>query len=635
MATTRSRPRGREIARQNAGGVVADHVAKIYGIAIAGIVVIVAFLVLTRPGHVVAAASQNFLLPYAGVIALLALCGAVGFGLIATDRMVLNPGHRIFVQSLHRAASFGALAFLIIHVITEILAQRSSVIDGFIPFLSPFRPLYVGMGTIAGDLIILLVITSIFRRRFITNGKTWMWRAIHYSAYVSFILGILHGLLAGRAAKPYYSWAYGVFIALVAIMVAVRIIGNSLRPKENLSAPAVAETAVSASAPMRAASMVAQLGAVRSMASGSMAALTPSSGPMRVMGASGPMPAVAALPAPVAEDRQPVYEPGYEGPARFAGAPSREATAATGSMSAAGGPAPRAVAGAMPPAGAGMMAGPAGGPMPRGGTGPAPMMPRPQVGPGRSPMTGPLPSAEGPMPGGRPAPTSQMPRMGTGPRPAMPPQPPTGGRMRNPMPPPPSPRQMPPIPSGPMPVQPMPGPGGRAPRGPVGALPPGGTGPRPQQGGGTPYGGRPPAGQPGPSGQPGGQAWNGDRDPGWGGGDPGWGGPGGYGPGDGYNSGGYAPDAGYPSGGYPSGGYAPDAGYPSGGYPSGGYPSGGYPSGGYATGGYGPDGGAPVNDPRQGYGAPQGYPEPEPAGPGYDYGYDNYGGSPYGRDNRR
>ena len=239
MASTRSRPRGREHARPSSGGVAAEHATKIYTVAIVGIVVIIAFLALTSIGHVIDAATQHFMLFYAGVFALIGLCASVGLGLVATDRMFLHPGHRVFIQSAHRAASFGAVAFLIIHIITEILAQRVHVLDAVIPFLSPFRTFYIGLGTIASDLIILLVITGIMRGRFNASGKAWRWRAIHYTSYLSFVFGVWHGLLAGRPGKPYVDWSYGFVVAFVLLGLAVRVLSNSLRPKENLSAPPV------------------------------------------------------------------------------------------------------------------------------------------------------------------------------------------------------------------------------------------------------------------------------------------------------------------------------------------------------------------------------------------------------------
>ncbi|HTU08833.1 MAG TPA: hypothetical protein VMG13_25020 [Trebonia sp.] len=481
MATTRSRPRGRESARPSSGGVVAEHATKIYAVGITGIVIIVAFLALTSTGHVIDAATQHFMLFYAGVFALIALCASVALGLIATDRMILNPGHRIFVQSAHRAASFGALAFLIIHIVTEILAQRVHVLDAFVPFLSPFRTFYIGLGTIASDLILLLVITGILRKRFTVNGNAWKWRAIHYTSYVAFVFGVWHGLLGGRPGKPYVDWSYGFVVAFVALGLAVRILANSLRPKENLSGPPVAESANSGSAPMRAASMFAQLGMVRAASQNALAA---QSGPQPMLSApvgdwntrpnTGPRAAVAALaagpgqyddygqyegygqydrPGQYDDDRQTVYEPGYEGPPRYLGAPRsgntgpmprvptgshRQVTAGPGTgprtgpqPRAASGPQPRAATGPMPRAatgpmpratgpGTGPVSGPRTGPQPRAATGP---MQRPPTGPQPRPATGPQPrAATGPMqrpptgPQPRPA-TGPMPRAATGPMP--------------------------------------------------------------------------------------------------------------------------------------------------------------------------------------------------------------------------
>jgi hypothetical protein len=170
LATTRSRPHGREQARPPSGGVAAEHATKIFAVAITGIVVIVAFLALTTTGHVIDAATQHFMLFYAGVFALIALCASTGLGLIATDRVFLHAGHRVLAQSAHRAASFGAVTFLIIHIVTEILAQRVHALDAVVPFLSPFRTFYIGLGTIASDLILLVFITGIMRGRFNAQG---------------------------------------------------------------------------------------------------------------------------------------------------------------------------------------------------------------------------------------------------------------------------------------------------------------------------------------------------------------------------------------------------------------------------------------------------------------------------------
>jgi DMSO/TMAO reductase YedYZ heme-binding membrane subunit len=467
VATTRSRTHGREHARPSSGGVAAEHATKIYTVALASIVVIVAFLALTSIGHVIDAATQHFMLFYAGVLALIALCGSVVFGLAATDRMFMNPGHRVFVQSAHRAASFGAVTFLIIHIVTEILAQRVHVLDAVIPFLSPFRTFYIGLGTIASDLIILLVITGIMRSRFNANGKAWRWRAIHYVSYVSFVFGVWHGLLGGRPGKPYVDWSYGFLVAFVAVGLAVKILSNSLRPKENLSSPPVAMAANSASAPMRAAAMFAQLGAARAAGQRDLVLSATSepvlSAPVGAARTAAPM-LTAPLPAGQALAgggmRSPRYEPGYEGPPRYLGTPRDLSTGPqprlqtgplplqTGPLPRAGsGPLPMAATGPMPWAGAGPMAALGSGPLPTNGPGfwpqtddgsmsgwgsghrpDAPTGPQPRMTTGSFPRpgTGPMPgAASGPMPragtGSFPrADSGPMPRSATGSQPRMP-----------------------------------------------------------------------------------------------------------------------------------------------------------------------------------------------------------------------
>jgi DMSO/TMAO reductase YedYZ heme-binding membrane subunit len=609
---TSGRSRGRQGAHSGAQGAVGDHLPKVMGTMVAAIVVIVFVLVMTKAGRDIDAATQHFMLFYAGVFALIGLTGSVMVGLVATDRIVMTPGHRVMAQAVHRAVSFGALAFLVIHIVTEILAQRVHVIDAFIPFLSPFRTFYIGLGTIASDLILLIVITSILRKRFTAHGKAWRWRAIHYSAYAAFVFGVLHGLLGGRTAKPYVDWSYGAAIALTALGLAVRFLAISLRPKENLGAPPVADGSRTAgSSPLHAAAMSmaqAQLGGtVQVLPAGLAVAGTPGAAPWAALPApspwtspSGPLPVLEPTPAyavepvyasaeayrpadvyspadayrsdagyrdlrftplgapPYGDDvaagqrnrpyanaeaprsarpdptqaaapgrssRQPLYEPGYDGPPRFTGAPrghlpqdelsSYPYGSPAGHQPSATGPrndtwqepagrtlprVPRAIEApsgqSVPPRQGERGAGQgdrntgsfprvASGPMPRLDTGPIPRAvngqpPRPDTGPIPRVGTGPMPHADsGPMPrvGNGPvrrADTGPFPRVGPGPMP----RPDTG----------PIPRvgsgPMPRADSGPMPRAdsgPMPWPDtGPIPRFGSGPMPRPGTGPMPR-----------------------------------------------------------------------------------------------------------------------------------------------------------
>jgi len=596
VPATSGRSRSRQGMHSGGHGMAGDHLRPIMSVMVATTVVIIFVLVMTKTGRDIDAATQHFMLFYAGVFALVGLTGAVVVGLVATDRTVMTPGHRVMAQAVHRAVSFGALAFLVIHIVTEILAQRVHALDALIPFLSPYRTFYIGLGTIASDLILLIVITSILRKRFTAHGKAWRWRAIHYAAYASFVFGVMHGLLAGRTAKPYVDWSYGAAIALTAVGLMVRFLAISLRPKESVSAaPGMDRNRPQGTSSLHAAALSlaqAQLGPTVQMLPPEMAVrganpgLAP--GPWAAL---GPAPVYAAAPVyqsgpghpsyetfgsaetyhelgfrplgapPFGDDvaggrqgqpsRQPLYEPEYDGPPRFIGAPRGQLsqdqlasypyaqpdqrpqlgagypgeyvnradpagpdrprqsraiepprpespqTAPRRQDSRNSGPMPRAGTGPMPRAGTGPMPRVGTGPMPRVGTGPMPRvgtgpMPRPGTGPMPRVGTGPIPRVgAGPMP--RPG-TGPMSRVGTGSMPRADtgpiPRPDTG--------------PMPRVGAGPMPrpgTGPMPrvgtGPTSTGPGAAQGSGPQTGTGPRPGPGAARPGPGPAPRGGPG------------------------------------------------------------------------------------------------------------------------------------------
>ena len=174
-------------------------------------------------GSVILAAIQRFLLAYSGVFALIALTAAVAAGLIATDRVMVTPAGRVTFQAVHRALSLAAVGFLASHVLLEILAHRSRAIDAVVPFLASGRTLYLGLGTLASDLILLIAFTSVARGRFASHW-TAAWRGVHVTAYLGWPLAILHGLLSGRTAKPYVDWSYGACVAAVAVALIVRLV---------------------------------------------------------------------------------------------------------------------------------------------------------------------------------------------------------------------------------------------------------------------------------------------------------------------------------------------------------------------------------------------------------------------------
>jgi hypothetical protein len=190
----------------------------------------------TARGSDILTAVQRFMLFYSGVLALVALTAAVGVGVVAADRVVMTPANRVVAQAVHRAVSFAALAFLVTHIVLEIFAHRSHVIDAFVPFLAHGRTFYIGLGTIASDLVVLLIVTGIARGRFAAKWP-WTWRAIHAAAYLAWPLAIGHGLLAGRTAKPYVDWSYGACLAAVGLALIIRLVATLRGRRETAAYP--------------------------------------------------------------------------------------------------------------------------------------------------------------------------------------------------------------------------------------------------------------------------------------------------------------------------------------------------------------------------------------------------------------
>lgn len=114
-----------------------------------------------------------------------------------TDRAGWAPRRwpRFVVAELHRTLSLFAVALLGLHVVTAIADPYVTIgwAATVIPFLSPYRTLAVGLGTLAVDLGAAVLLTSVVRGRLGFRA----WRAVHWLAYLAWPAAFLHALRAG------------------------------------------------------------------------------------------------------------------------------------------------------------------------------------------------------------------------------------------------------------------------------------------------------------------------------------------------------------------------------------------------------------------------------------------------------
>jgi Ferric reductase like transmembrane component len=134
-----------------------------------------------------------------GAIALVLLTLSVVGGIVTSVRWSSERLPRFVTQLLHRNVSLLALVLIGIHIATIVIDGFAPIgwIDTVVPFRSGYRPFWLGLGAIALDLVLALIVTSLLRHRI--GQRTW--RVVHWSAYACWPLVVLHGLGAGSDTK--------------------------------------------------------------------------------------------------------------------------------------------------------------------------------------------------------------------------------------------------------------------------------------------------------------------------------------------------------------------------------------------------------------------------------------------------
>jgi methionine sulfoxide reductase heme-binding subunit len=154
-----------------------------------------------------------------GAVALLLLTVGLVLGVMGPTRFRTARLPRFAVSGLHRNVTLLAFAFVVVHVVTTILDGYTPIglRDAFIPFVASYRPVWLGLGAVAFDLLLALIVTSLLRNRLGVR----VWRAVHWLAYASWPVALVHSLGTGSDARS--AWlavlAFGCTIAVVAAVL--------------------------------------------------------------------------------------------------------------------------------------------------------------------------------------------------------------------------------------------------------------------------------------------------------------------------------------------------------------------------------------------------------------------------------
>ncbi len=162
-----------------------------------------------------------------GVVLLVLLTLTTVLGVLATHGDAGTRVPRFLTQSLHRNLSLIASALLVAHVTTAVVDEYVDIRwwQAFLPYGATYRPVWLGLGTVAFDLVLVVVATSLLRSRL--SHRTW--RIVHVSAYACWVLSVVHGLGIGTdAATPWARTTGTVCVGAVALAVLVRLAGLGL-----------------------------------------------------------------------------------------------------------------------------------------------------------------------------------------------------------------------------------------------------------------------------------------------------------------------------------------------------------------------------------------------------------------------
>jgi len=134
-----------------------------------------------------------------GVVALLLLTATVVLGVAGIARVDAPALPRVVRSGLHRNVSLLALAFVCVHIVTTVLDPFTSIsiVNAVVPFSSSYRPLWLGLGAIAFDLLLAVIVTSLLRSRLPYRA----WHAVHWLAYASWPVALWHGLGTGTDSR--------------------------------------------------------------------------------------------------------------------------------------------------------------------------------------------------------------------------------------------------------------------------------------------------------------------------------------------------------------------------------------------------------------------------------------------------
>jgi sulfoxide reductase heme-binding subunit YedZ len=144
-----------------------------------------------------------------GVVALLMFTATVVLGIVSRSGRSAAGLGRFGLAELHRTAALTGVGLIAVHLTSLFFDPYAQLklVDFVVPFLGSYRPLFLGLGTVAVDL--LLVITGVSLLRNLVGPRVF--KAVHWLTYVLWPVALVHALGNGTDAGSL--WMDAVVVA--------------------------------------------------------------------------------------------------------------------------------------------------------------------------------------------------------------------------------------------------------------------------------------------------------------------------------------------------------------------------------------------------------------------------------------
>jgi sulfoxide reductase heme-binding subunit YedZ len=150
-----------------------------------------------------------------GLILLAVLTASVALGILHKSGRTPSGWPRFVIGDLHRNLALLGAALLVIHILTAELDPFAPVgwLAVVVPFLSSYRPIWLGLGTLSVDILIAVVATSLLR----SHLSLRLWRLVHCLTYLAWPIALLHSLGTGTDTR--LGWVFLFDLLCLAVVL--------------------------------------------------------------------------------------------------------------------------------------------------------------------------------------------------------------------------------------------------------------------------------------------------------------------------------------------------------------------------------------------------------------------------------